>query len=553
MPGPVKLQKLSQRSLQDANPAIYTGMPMKTLDPNFLPAEVWRPLEPISGRSSNRISERELERIPAWIRVRDRATGSEKDIPVALWDCSAFGFAILMAAGKNGNDPLMAGDGIRLKLGLAGADLTADCIVQNTSFFRNSHRIGLSRTDMQVQPVRRDPDGPQIGVPKGGYLRLPETSDIKAEIRNAILFGEWSTIRLSGIRSGLALDFTSKDGCLPLFTGQELEIRLSLPTSNANSYTARISRLERLDEESLRVRMEPVALSASLANDLAELLATECRISPDTLKDLGFPIRFFRNRVAAGFVESMEDYEKVVQLRRNAYVEAGKKEPDTTPEKMSSQWDKLSRILCIFHEDTLVACATMTFPSSDTPTLRSQSAFPGGEYPCPVPAKTDFIEINGLCTHKDYRKGDLLHAVFEHVARAFLFSDRNYILTLADDTLLPLYGKIGFVDLGQECTFLDRRHHLILGHKRTLQSGWRMPVLAWNRVYGDLVADLLERKALKIGLRERLLVRAKLALRPLADKLAGDRIESIFRKNLRTGADRIVSIDSYPVPKGDTT
>lgn len=524
---------------------------MKTLDVSLLPSEAWRPSEPIPGRSSNRISERELERIPAWISVSDRVTGSVKDMPVILWDCSAFGFAILLATGKTGPDAFKPGEGIRLKLGLAGAILSSECIVQNTSFFRNSLRIGLSRTDLQLKIVRRDPDGPHIGVPESEYLRLPETSDIKAEIRNSILFGEWSTIRLSGIRKGLALEFISKDGCLPLFAGQELEIQLSLPTSTANSYRAKISRLERLDEETLRVRMEPVTLSASLANDLAELLASECRISPDFLKNLGFPIRFFRNRVAFGFVESMEDYEKVVKLRRNAYVDAGKKELDTSPEKMSSKWDKLSRILCIYHEGILVACATMTFPTADTPTLRSQAAFPGGEYPCPVPDKTDFIEVNGLCTHIDYRKGDLLHAVFEHIARAFLFSDRHFILTLADDSLLPLYKNIGFADLRQECTYLDRKHHLILADKRTVQSGWRMPVLAWNRMYGNLVADLMERRVLTLSLGERLLIRAKLALRPLADKLAGDRMESIFRKNLRNGSDRIVSIDNFPVPKGD--
>lgn len=497
---------------------------MTPLDQTLLPTEAWRPAEQSQGRAATRISERELERIPAWIAS---PRPGAREVPVKLRDCSAGGFAVLVASAHTDRQAWKIGEAVRLHLRVDAQDVFADCAIRNSSFQKNEMRLGLGRADLRPRP-ETDPGAAGIEVPEGGLVRLPRTAHVKAEVRNPLLFGEWSLLRLTAIRTGMICDFSAPDGGCPFFVGQETKIHFSISTAEGNGYLGRIARLEPGEGNGLRLRVEPVEMSASLANDLAEMLATEAGIHPDSLRDLGFPIRFFRNRISFAYVDSMEAYDQVVHLRRNAYVEAGKKASDTPVEAMSTRWDRISRILCIYHEDVLAASATLTFPEADTEPLRSRMAFPGAEYPCPVPPITEFIEVNGLCTHKDYRKGDLLHAVFEQIARAFLFSGRSHILTLTDGDLLPLYRKIGFRELGHKCIYLDREHHLILLDRRAVQSGRGMPILTWLSIYGDLIADLLERGFLKPDWREALIIRAKLRLRPMAQRLLGRKLEKTF-------------------------
>jgi hypothetical protein len=71
-----------------------------------------------------------------------------------------------------------------------------------------------------------------------------------------------------------------------------------------------------------------------------------------------------------------------------------------------------------------------------------------------------------------------------------------------------------------------------MADRSAVQSGRGMPVLAWLSIYGDLVADLLERGFLKPDWREGLLIRAKLRLQPWAGRLLGRKLEKVFHGRL---------------------
>lgn len=488
---------------------------------DVLPAQAWRPVEPVTGRTSNRVSEREFEKIRAWIAPIHSASESAKR-PVSLWDFSPFGFAVIQNASKPSNLIVNEGDAIRLSLELGGCLLHADCIVKNKSVFKGQIRIGLARHDL----ARRIVSGHGIGVPHGEYVRLPEKLDLRAEAPNPIFFGEWSSMCLHALRPGLKLDFLVKDPAMPLFLGQRLDVHLALPTSDDNCYRGRITGLERAPGASVKARMEPISISSGLANDLAELLAFEAGVSPETLRRFGFPTRFFRNRVTFRYVENMQDYEEVLTLRRNAYVEVGKRGADTAPEEMSIAWDKTSRILCAYHDGVLVASAALTFPASESVTLRSETAFPGNRFPGNPPPKSQLLEVNSLCTHRDYRRGDLLHAMFEQIARIFVLSDRNYIMNLSDSNLLPMYLGIGFKAQGETGVFLGRPHHLIVGPREAVIKSRGIGLLRWNLLYGDLMEDVLSKRLLEFPFWDRMMIKARLALKPLANHLLrrhGDR------------------------------
>lgn len=496
---------------------------MKTIDLQALPAEAWRPVEAANGRVSNRVSERELEHVPAWILLPNGHV-----FKVTLWDFSLHGFAVLQSREASERERISVGDRVRIRLQAGGAPLEADCRVANLSMHKGKNRIGLARQDLdrRVGPESRS------FTPQGELLRISADIDLIAESENPLFFGERSQMRLCCLGTGLRLDFLTKDSAHPWFRGQKLGMHLLVPTTGECRMTGRIESLELAPGGALKVRVRAEAMDAALANDLAEFLAYENGVSPETLKRMGFPIRIFRQRIEFRFVETMDDYAQVLALRRNAYIEVGKKAAGTPAEAMSLSWDKRSRILCGFYKGTLVASAALTFPSSDSDVMRSETAFPGNRFPGNPPPRSRVMEINALCTHKDFRRGDLLRAVFEQIARVFVLSDREYMMNLSDDTLLPLYLGIGFRDQGHTGQILGRPHRLIMGSKATVTRSHGMGWLRWNILYGDLIRDLASKGMLDLSARAKIGLALRLALGPLAKRLYESKSHRAFKRAL---------------------
>jgi hypothetical protein len=496
---------------------------MKTLDLQALPAEAWRPVEAVNGRLSNRVSERELEHVPAWILLPNA-----RQFKVALWDFSLHGFAVLQSPEALERDHLSVGQRVRVRLRAGDTELEAECRVANLSMHRGKNRIGLARQDLdrRVGPASRS------STPQGELLRISPDIDLIAESDNPLFFGERSQLRLCGLVSGLRFDFLATDPAHPWFRGQRLELHLLVPTTGECRMGGRIESLELAPGGALKVRVRAEAMDAGLANDLAEFLAYENGISPDILKRLGFPIRIFRQRIDFRFVETMDDYAQVLALRRNAYVDVGKKEAGTPAEAMSLAWDKRSRILCGYYQGTLVASAALTFPSSDSDVMRSETAFPGNRFPGNPPPRSRVMEINALCTHKDFRRGDLLRAVFEQIARVFVLSDRDHMINLSDGQLLPLYLGIGFRDQGHVCHLLGRTHHLIMGSKEVVLRARGMGWLRWNVLYGDLMRDLSAKRMVELTPLAKFGLKLRLALGPLARRLYESKGQQNFERSL---------------------
>ncbi len=462
---------------------------MKQLDIQALPAETWRPVEAANGRVSNRVNELELERVPAWIVL-----SKGREFKVTLWDFSLHGFAVLQSTDALERDKLSLGDHVRVRL-LAGAvPLEADCRVANISMHKGKNRIGLARRDLdrRVGPESRS------FTPQGELLRISADIDLIAESDNPLFYGERSQLRLCGLGTGLRFDFLTTDSAHPWFRRQKLGLHLLIPTTGECRMAGRIESLEMVPGGALKVRVRAEGLDAGLANDLAEFLAYENGFSPEILKRLGFPIRIFRQRIEFRFVESKDDYAKVLALRRNAYVEVGKRATGTRAEAMSLGWDNRSRIFCAYYQGTLVASAALTFPTSDSDVMRSESAFPGNRFPGNPPPRSHVMEINCLCTDKDYRRGDLLRSFFEQIARIFVLSERDFMINLSDATLLPLYLGIGFRDQGHIGHLNGIPHHLIMGSKEVVTRSRGIGWLRWNILYGEVMRDLVSKRLVEL-------------------------------------------------------
>lgn len=487
---------------------------MKPLDQLILSPESWRPIEPVTGRSSNRTSERELERIPTHVIL------GQGRLAVKLWDYSPFGLAFLSAHGPDESQQFRKGDSLKIRFHLGNQNLETECRVENTCIHKGGLRVGLSRKDLLDYPPFHSDEG---------SLRISDGLKIAGEMTNPLLYGEWCAMNLASVHPGLRLAFTSNDPTLILFSDQEISVDLALPSSAENTYTGRVVAIGRLEDEIQTFLLEPTRMSPGFAAELADVLAGETGASPEILKGLGFPIRFLRDRLDFRYAETMEDYAKVLALRREACLVAGKSISNRPPEAMSFQSDRNSRILCVFQEDKLVATATLNFPGSKKDKLKAESTLGDTGLPDRVPPKTDIVEVHSVGLHPDYRKGDLLLAMVEHIGRAFVLSDRKFLLKVCAERLLPQHRRIGFRTSGAPLIHNGEKAHILLLEKKAVLFGKGLSVSNWLALFGDLASDLLEKGLIEPEPWTGFTTRTKLRLKPLLQEKARFRSGFLFR------------------------
>jgi hypothetical protein len=472
---------------------------VKPLDLLFLAPESWRPMEASSGRASNRTSERELDRIP----ISARCGGVEA--PVRLWDYSPFGFAVLAAPGIQGGLPASPGQPIDLCFDLGSQRVTTRCTIENMQAFRGSLRLGLSRKDMA------EPPGCEAS---GSGLQIPGDCHVAAETLNPILYGEWCTLKLIGIQPGLAFAFLSSDPSLILFQGQRLEVELSLPSAGECKVVGRIKSLVRRGETQVLL-LDPERLSPVLTSALAEYLAFEAHVSPENLKSLGFPARFMRDRLEFRYAKAQEEFAAVSDLRTQAKRASHPATGGEAPAASHRPNDRFAKLLCAYHEGKLVGAATLAYPGKASGRPLALRHLTVEEYRAWEPDLEQVLEVRGECLHPDYRRGDLLKAFIEQIARAFVLSDRKHILMHCDKEALPRYRMMGFREAGAPYPGPDGPRCLVLLPKEAVTHAKGIDLGAWLALFADLAEDLLDRGLVETDTLTGWKLRALRALRPL--------------------------------------
>lgn len=514
-------------------------------------------------RSHARLAPRELGNV----RIEMRMGGSETWLPLRLRDFTPIGFGALLEsdprAGGNLQDPLLGqgaspaapraaetcrlteDDEVEIRLAVAAhQEFTVWCRVMNLSPARQGVQIGLRRLDIGFpQPVsqeRRD----------AHRLSLTPALALEARLRHPFLYSRWCGVRVSDINGEMGLSLTSADPTILVFEGMELDLHFELAGFRAFPMSVRVAWVYAGAEDELRFGVQCRSVDLRLHNALCDYLLNTQYWTPARLRQAGFQSRQVKGHLRYTTVKTLEDYAEVLYLRRDSYVGVGKRPQGTRPEKMSSPLDGRSRIMMASHHGRLVGTMTLTFPASEDTVLDTQSGFPGARYPVHLPPKTNLIEVARLCIDENYRGTDLLIGMFEHGLKHFLMSDRHWLVTSATDELWPLYERLGFVKLKasyRHPLLNNLEHHLIIAHRSAFLWGWGIGLLTWNSVFADLVKHVLGRKLMAVPGWMRLIIRAKLALRPLARLLTDARARAGFRRHMRALQGRRAEAASAPL------
>lgn len=340
---------------------------------------------------------------------------------------------------------------------------------------------------------------------------LPDYCAITGFFYKPYMFLERGHLRVSYV-SSTRLGLVFYDSEVILFRGQKLRIWLLGPTKANEGIEVEVRNVERGEGRMVLVDAVIADAPRHFHEWIAHQLVFICDQSPADVRRYGFVVSRVSNGFRFRFVKTQEEYEAVLRLRYQAYLEAGKIDVSKTPADMAAPLDPKSRILVCYHGDRVVASVAISFPSDDHELLDTERAFAGG-YPKPMPPKTQMVEISRLCTDSDYRKTDLLTRMFEYTYKVTVCGDRDYITTSTDAKLWPLYKKLGFRKTGMSYAhpyLSGLEHHVIIGKRAQPDFGTQISPLAWNYLWRDMNQFMDQRGLLEMTfgrrLRQRLLV-----------------------------------------------
>jgi hypothetical protein len=230
-----------------------------------------------------------------------------------------------------------------------------------------------------------------------------------------------------------------------------------------------------------------------LENSIANYLYDYSNFPPHEISKRGLRTRNYKQALTLKYVQSDADYDEVLKLRKLSYMASGKVKEDFPYQSMKCASDRTSRILMFYHNDTFVASVGLSFPENEEDVLDTQRMIQDLEKKL-YPEKSKIFEITRLCIHPQYRGGNIIFRVFEHMFRIFITSGRQYAYSSSDDVMLPIYKSIGFKLSGIKYSHPDfngRIHHIIYGIPASGLVGKGVNPITWNIIYKEVVDYLI--------------------------------------------------------------
>ncbi|NRA63902.1 MAG: GNAT family N-acetyltransferase [Pseudobacteriovorax sp.] len=261
--------------------------------------------------------------------------------------------------------------------------------------------------------------------------------------------------------------------------GQEYRLQFKLGTK----WIKCVTRVAYIDDKNHKLGLRFTQCPERLRRFLGQIYFNKNQISPQNLREKGFPVESAKQGVIYKVLSKTREFEQVLRLRKDCYSKAGKL--SNKVETMADVFDQRSVIVIAIHHDEVVGSLRLIFSN------KNQLMEHEGETTIPFyfPEKDNIIEITRVCTSPYYRKSDLLEGMFEFTAHTAMLHPRSFILGSATKELLPIYRKLGFTEHGgfyENKTLGNSQHRLILAEKKDLIFGKKVHPYVWYSIYREV-------------------------------------------------------------------
>lgn len=420
---------------------------------------------------------REAERILA--RIRRRGSDSSFE-PIRVWRLSPLGIE-LVAGDKN---ELRKGDAIDLELVLSGQrtlfeGLVVDLVQNNEKIEILGVRLSKKLTSTVPTSERRTAERwlcsdeflPTCVAPTPGrfddfmYFQVRDISaeglQLSCSLRNKFL--------IPGMRISLSAVF-------PMAQVVQLDIEV-----------VRVGVAGIGGRDRLIVGTKFRTLSDQAKTILGQYVLQFGNV--DTLEDLrkqGLAPKSVSLGVDFYNVKTEEDYRAALELRYIAHVADGNIREEAALEDLADINDARSRIIIGRYKGRVVATTRILYNTLDEPLEHEAHV----EWPKNLPRRDQIVESSRTAIHPDFRRNDLLGAIFRFVYLNVAQGDRPWVVMSCLDHMVPFYQKIGFKHTGLRHTEPqwkdDRVLNIMIVNIHELTVGRGVNPFYWNVMWRDV-------------------------------------------------------------------
>ncbi|WP_461423137.1 N-acyl amino acid synthase FeeM domain-containing protein [Ketobacter sp.] len=315
-------------------------------------------------------------------------------------------------------------------------------------------------------------------------------------------------------------------GCV-LLSGMRLVCRLGL-SEKSQIVEGVVSDVTFTSNNRLRCFVKLNRLTEKTEQEISQYCFHYLKKTPRDLRRSGFRSYYVKELVQYKFVETQQEYEDILLLRRRNYAAVRKVKPDAPLKSLSYFFDRYSRILVVYHQGTAIGTATMIFSNGGSQPMELEVLLPQEQF-AQLPSYQHCFEVAALCLDKGYRDTDILHGLFEHIYKNAMMFGRNHIVISSDKYLAELYKSIGFQET--EFNFVQPKYRnlnmkVLVMTDLTTKWGKGMHPVDWWRIWGNVSLYLYRRRVIRYSLAERFriygscfLYHCSVTSRPLLDRL----------------------------------
>jgi predicted GNAT family N-acyltransferase len=195
-------------------------------------------------------------------------------------------------------------------------------------------------------------------------------------------------------------------------------------------------------------------------------------------------------------LKSEDDYRAVLDLRLLAHTRDGNIGEGGSADDLADINDARARIIVGKYKGRTVATARVRFNDLDEPLEHEEFV----EWPKSLPRRDQIVEISRVATHPDFRKNDLLAALFRYCYLNVVQSDRPWVVISCLDHMVSFYEKIGFSQTGLRHTEplwkSDRVLNILIININELIVGRGVNPFYWNIMWRDVAQYMSSQSAI---------------------------------------------------------